>query len=173
MILTTTQHIEVPLEQLEPAKSNARRTAAPAPDHEQLVASIRAHGLLAPLLVRPRGGIADGSYLVVDGMRRLVALREIDDPAPVPCTLETGETPAGELSAAGNLHVALHPADQAEAFERMRDGGSTIEAVADRFGVTVRTVRRRLALAGLAPEVRGPREPFDKVEPGFTNEETE
>ena len=157
MMLTTTHHIEVPLDHLEPAKSNARRTPATAADHEQLVASIRAHGLLTPLLVRERGGGVDAeseTYLVVDGARRLAALRELDEPAPVPCTREMSETHAGELSVAGNLHVALHPADQVEAFERMRDAGETIEAVADRFGVTVRTVRRRLALAGVAPAVR-------------------
>ena len=156
-----TKYLEVPLEHLELSKANARRTPATLADTVELRASIKAHGLLTPLLVRHHSAGEDGRYLVVDGARRLYALTDLaaadehyQPGGRVPCTLEEGEHHAGELSLAGNLHVALHPADQVEAFQRMEAAGETIEAVADRFGVTARTVRRRLALAGLAPEVR-------------------
>ena len=151
---TMTKYLEVPLEHLEISKANARRTPATLADTVELRASIQAHGLLTPLLVQC---LSSQRYVVVDGARRLEALAFIEPAWRIPCTLEEGEHDAGELSVAGNLHVSLHPADQVEAFGRMEAAGLTIEAVADRFGVTVRTMRRRLALAalaGLAPEVR-------------------
>ena len=150
------QYIEVPLEHLEVSKANARRMSAGPAAHAELAGTVATHGLLEPLLVRhdPRWKPADGRYLVINGGRRLEVLREIGADYPIPCVLDESAYHPGELSIAGNLHVQLHPVDQVEAFERMRDAGETIEAVADRFGVTVRTVRRRLALAGLAVEVR-------------------
>ena len=157
MEMGTTKYIEVPLEHLEVSRANARRTPAALADAQGLRASIVAHGLLTPLLVQC---LSSERYIVVDGARRLHALTDLaaadehyQPGGRIPCTLDEGEHHAGELSVAGNLHIALHPADQVEAFQRMTDAGGTVAEVANRFGVTTRTVQRRLALAGLAPEV--------------------
>ena len=45
----------------------------------------------------------------------------------------------------------MHPADQVEAFRRLADAGSTAAAIAARFGVSKRTVEKRLRLGNAAP----------------------
>ena len=45
----------------------------------------------------------------------------------------------------------MHPADQVEAFRRLADAGSTAGAIAARFGVSERTVEKRLRLGNAAP----------------------
>lgn len=49
---------------------------------------------------------------------------------------------------------ALDPIDEAEAFAKLLTGGSKIEDVSIETGVSVQTIRRRLALADLAPEAK-------------------
>ena len=65
---------ELPIDALEPSRTNPRRTMNKAAVSE-LAASIRANGLLQPLLVRPISE-THGKYEVVCGNRRLLALRE-------------------------------------------------------------------------------------------------
>ena len=45
----------------------------------------------------------------------------------------------------------MHPADQFEAFAALHEGGTGIEDIAARFGVSVHTVRQRLRLAVVSP----------------------
>ena len=57
-----------------------------------------------------------------------------------------------EVSLAENMvRAAMHPADQVEAFRRLADAGSTAAAIAARFGVSERTVEKRLHLGNAAP----------------------
>ena len=59
---------------------------------------------------------------------------------------------AEEVSLAENsVRAAMHPADQVEAFRRLADAGSTAAAIAVRFGVSGRTVEKRLRLGNAAP----------------------
>ena len=57
----------------------------------------------------------------------------------------------GDLPAASGVRAAMHPADQVEAFRRLADAGSTAPAIAARFGVSERTVEKRLRLGNAAP----------------------
>ena len=68
--------ISVSLSKLIPSKRNPRRVKPQREAHRQMVASIRAHGLLAPLVVRADDGNA-GDFKVIAGNRRLAALREV------------------------------------------------------------------------------------------------
>ena len=45
----------------------------------------------------------------------------------------------------------MHPADQFEAFAALHEGGTGIEDIAARFGVSAHTVRQRLRLAVISP----------------------
>ncbi len=59
---------------------------------------------------------------------------------------------ATEASLAENVvRVAMHPADQFEAFSRLAQEGRSAERIAERFGVTTLTVRQRLKLAAVSP----------------------
>ena len=61
-----------------------------------------------------------------------------------------------EISAAENMvRVNMHPVDQFTAFHTMLERGLSAREIANRFGLTARTVQRRLRLGGVAPEILG------------------
>jgi ParB family transcriptional regulator, chromosome partitioning protein len=133
------------------------------PELPELIASIKAHGLLDNLVVHPEHPTSKKSkrakharYGVVSGGRRwraLTALREqgfIDDDYPVECKICSYED-AIEISLAANMFRIMHPADQFVAFKELIDAGRSVEEVAARFGVTPLVIQRRLRLANLHP----------------------
>ena len=152
----------IPLQSLIPSPQNVRKTPAEGTAFDQLKTSIAAHGLLENLLVQPaaRHGDDTGLYEVVAGGRRLAALQSLaDDGAiapdhPVACHVLPDESPAAELSLAENtVRVAMHPADQVEAFAKLARDGATVAEIAARFGVSERTVEQRLRLGNAALEL--------------------
>jgi ParB family transcriptional regulator, chromosome partitioning protein len=151
--MTTMQTI--PLNQLVFSPANVRKTGA-KDGIDGLAASIAAHGLLQNLQVRPG---KSGQFEVVAGGRRLAALRllakqqKIAADYPVPChACETED--AAEISLAENeMRMAMHPADQFEAFKKLTDQGHGPEAIAARFGTTARIVEQRLKLAVVSPKL--------------------
>ena len=151
---------DIPLSQLELSPDNVRKTPADASAFTELKASIAAHGLLENLIARAMGPGADGiaRYAVIAGGRRLAAMQALaaegalDEDHPVPCRMIGGIVAAEEVSLAENtVRAAMHPADQVEAFRRLADAGSTAAAIAARFGVSERTVEKRLRLGNAAP----------------------
>lgn len=151
---------EIPLSHLKPSDTNVRKTEQTEGILE-LAASIKAHGLIHPLLVRPGG--EKELIEVVAGGRRMAAMLELVDQGemdaddPVSCRVIHGDTSdpeAAELSLIENEYrVAMHPADQITAFRKLASGGSSVGQIAARFGYSERTVRQRLALAGVCDEV--------------------
>jgi ParB family chromosome partitioning protein len=124
------------------------------------VASIRAYGLLAPLVVRADDGSA-GDFKVIAGDRRLRALRAIYQDAPkppkVPCILRAvDDTTAEALALAENyIREPMHPLDEAEAFARLaQEEAKGVEAIAAEFGVSQPYVRQRMKLATLAEPIK-------------------
>ena len=155
--LTCTTVRELTLDTLEPAPENVRTAPPEAAALAELKASLAAHGLLASLVVRPVEGVRP-RYAVVAGGRRLAALKALAAEGaipvnhPVPCRVDGSDTPPAELSLAENVvRVAMHPADQAEAFGRLAAGGASAAAIAARFGVSERVVAQRLRLGNAAP----------------------
>ena len=150
----------IPLRNLEPSDRNARTTAAPAEAMRELEASLEAHGLLENLVVRAKG---DGKpFQVVGGGRRLRALRTLAkkrrsrfrNTTPIPCRVIADDAIDEEISAAENLvRVNMHPVDQFAAFNKLLERGLSAREIANRFGLTARTVQRRLRLGGVAPEI--------------------
>ncbi len=154
---------EISLAKLVPSPANVRRTGAGL-GIEALAASIRAHGLLQSLVVRPAldgEGQATGKYEVAAGGRRLAALKllakrkRIGKGAVIPCRVLDGDGVDGaEASLAENVvRLDMHPADQFEAFARLHQEGAGlgVEGIAARFGVSAHTVRQRLRLAVVSP----------------------
>ena len=145
----------IPLGQLSHCAANTRKTKASPGELAELVASINAHGLLENLVVSPTG---NDIYEVVAGARRFDALHVLakagDVPADlgVPCTVIENGADVSEISLAENtVRVAMHPADQVEAFCRLHEQGSTVEEIANRFGITESLVTKRIRLGGVAP----------------------
>lgn len=146
----------VALSKLVLAPTNTRRTQ-PDMGLDELVASIKAHGLLHPLAVKPR---PKGKFEVVAGGRRLRALKRLGadghldrDHKVEVRVLDDADNPT-EISLAENaVRVDMHPADQFEAFKTLADEGVAVDAIADRFGVSARTVQRRLRLGAVSPRL--------------------
>ena len=152
----------IPLDRLERSPANVRRTEAGKSAFAELKASIAAHGLLENLVVRSIGPGEDGGehFAVIAGARRLAALNDLASegnvPAdhPVPCRVIENGAADGELSLAENVvRVAMHPADQVEAFGALALAGATVADIAARFGASERIVEQRLRLGHAAPEL--------------------
>ena len=150
----------IPLSQLELSPDNVRKTPADASAFTELKASIAAHGLLENLIARAMEPGTDcvARYAVIAGGRRLAAMQALaaegtlDEDHLVPCRMIGAIVAAEEVSLAENsVRAAMHPADQVEAFRRLADAGSTAGAIAARFGVSERTVEKRLRLGNAAP----------------------
>jgi ParB family chromosome partitioning protein len=148
--------LTAPLDRLRPGGAFNVRTEYTKAEIASLAASILHQQQLAPLIVAPDGN----TFLVGAGNRRLRAFQllqkqgKIKKTHPVWIELTTKEH-LREISLTENVQrVALHPVDEFEAFEQLVQDGATISAIADRFGLTEREVRQRLALGKLAPEIR-------------------
>ena len=146
----------VALNRLHANGDDLRSTPAMEDADRELRASIAAHGLLEPLVVRRH----DEEWSVVAGHRRYRALcalaeaGEIADDAAVHCTILHDDVDSTEAALAENVvRVAMHPADQVTAFKRLADEGASTEDIANRFGLAKVTVEKRLRLGNLAPEV--------------------
>ena len=152
----------IPLDRLERSPANVRRTEAGKTAFTELKASIAAHGLLENLVARSIGPGEDGGehYAVIAGGRRLDALRDLasegvlETDHPVSCRVIDNGAADSELSLAENVvRVAMHPADQVQAFGTLANDGASVADIAARFGVSERTVEQRLRLGNAAPEI--------------------
>jgi len=156
-----TQSTTVPFSKLVAADAiNARASSKEGID--ELAHSIRSHGLIQPLAVRP----ADGSdkFELIDGRRRYMAMAKlVKDKAsewtkstPVPVLVRNeGDAEALETSLVANtVRLPMHAVDQFEVFARLAEQGKSDSDIASRFGISERTVRQQKALGRLAPVVR-------------------
>ncbi len=150
----------IPLENLTITKINARTHGA-TEGLDSLAASIRAQGVLQPLLVRPLDEAEGAGFEIVAGQRRFLACQRLAQDAPVeplPCLVlaATDDAAALEISLAENIErLPMEPLDQHEAFAKLVKLGQGVAEIAARFGVTERLVKQRLALAGLIDGIKG------------------
>jgi ParB family chromosome partitioning protein len=120
---------------------------------QELAASIREHGVLQPILVRP---LDDGRYQLIAGERRWRASR-IAGHATIPALVEEiDDDTALEISIIENLQREdISPLDEAAMYDRMiRDHGYSIRRLADKLGKDKGYLENRLRLADAPPEIR-------------------
>ncbi|PQM26716.1 chromosome partitioning protein ParB [Sphingopyxis lindanitolerans] len=129
------------------------------PDVSDILPSIRARGILVPLLVRPN--CDPGRFEIVAGRRRFTAanciVREGGAARPLPCAIldDGDDADALEASMIENLQrVAPDEVSQWEAFVKLAKTGRSIEEIADKFAFEVKAVKRILALGALLPRIR-------------------
>jgi ParB family chromosome partitioning protein len=123
-----------------------------AAELEHLAASIREHGILQPLVVRPRGD----RYELVAGERRLRAARRAgltDVPVVV---RDVPDEQMLELALVENLQRQdLDPIEKAESFQAyLSSTGRTQSAAAERLGLDRSTVANMIRLLDLPAEVQ-------------------
>ncbi len=119
---------------------------------EELAESVRQHGVLQPLLVRP---IPGGRYQIVAGERRWRAAR-MAGLSEVPVIIrDLDDTEVMVLAMIENLQrEQLNPAEEAEGYRRLRDEfGMTQEEIAEKVGKSRPSVANALRLTGLSKEI--------------------
>lgn len=144
----------VPPDQIHPNPLQPRRTFSPE-ELEQLVASIRQHGILQPLVVTER---SDGTYELIAGERRLRAATIAGLPA-VPVVVHAhAPDDRGKLELALIENVQrqdLNPMERAVAYRQLHEEfGLTQEAIATRVGISRSSVAHALRLLTLPRDMQ-------------------
>ena len=142
----------IPVDNIE-SNPNQPRTVFDADALHELAASVREHGVLQPILVRPLG---QNRYQLVAGERRWRAAKEAGL-ATIPALVEElDDDTALEISIIENLQREdLSPLEEAAMYDRMvREHGYSIRKLAEKLGKDKGYLENRLRLAGAPDEIR-------------------
>ncbi len=150
---STAPHVRViPLRDIESPRSND------AADLDSLMRSIQAHGVLQPILVRPRGGRFD----LITGRKRLAAAHAAGR-GEIPCLVHhADDVRARELADADNVRV--EPSGTLAPAAELREGGhdglrelgksfGTIASCLNLLGDRDQVLRDRVALDLIRTEI--------------------
>ncbi len=150
------QITQIPFEQLKISKLNPRYSEPP-PDTSHIKPTIKARGILQPLLVR----LEDKHYGVVFGRSRWFSVKEIRAEGgsfeTVPCVIMKSGDDADALEAGIIENCARSnpaPMTEYENFVHLIKMGRTIEGIAQTFGIKPHEVKQRLALGNLLSKIR-------------------
>jgi ParB family chromosome partitioning protein len=165
---TSTSSLQIiPLSHIVPSKTNPRKTFA-GPEFDELVESIRMHGVLQPVLVRPMFDGDDGDlvhYELVAGERRFRASTAAEK-SSIPAMVQIlTDDQAMELQVIENMQrkdvTALEEANGFRALHALllKDNPKLthtelVQTIATRIGKSVRYVWARLKLNELIPELQ-------------------
>jgi ParB/RepB/Spo0J family partition protein len=131
--------------------ANRRNIREHLDDIDELAASIRANGLLQPLIVNDQAG----TLVVTDGHRRLAACQRAHVPTVV--CLVTTDADARRVTTtmlAAAMHQGLKPLEQARAFHDLRAEGLTVLDIARATGYSTGLIRQRLLLLELPDDAQ-------------------
>jgi ParB family transcriptional regulator, chromosome partitioning protein len=142
----------IPVERIEPNPQQPR-LAFNEETLQELSASVKEHGILQPILVRPLEG---GRYQLIAGERRWRAskLAGLDT---IPALIEDiDDDTALEIAIIENLQREdISPLDEAAMYDRMvHEHGYSIRKLADKLGKDKGYLENRLRLADAPTEVR-------------------
>jgi len=142
----------VPVDRVD-ANPNQPRLAFDQTSLNELTASVREHGVLQPILVRPHTA---GRYELVAGERRWRAAKAAGL-ATIPALIEEiDDETALEIAVIENLQREdLSPMDEALIYDKMiRQHGYSIRRLAQKLGKDKGYLENRLRLADAPPEIR-------------------
>jgi ParB family chromosome partitioning protein len=159
------KHIDLANLSVSPANMRAK---GKTPDIANILPSVRARGVLVPLIVRAKScpepaeaGSAD-TYEIVAGKRRYHAALAVAEEGggieELPCAVIEPGDDAAALEASLIENIARLDPDEAtrwETFTRLVKEGRSPEDIALTFGLTQVQVKRTLALGNLLPRIRG------------------
>ncbi|MGH2391866.1 MAG: ParB/RepB/Spo0J family partition protein [Candidatus Limnocylindria bacterium] len=143
---------QVPLDRIVP-NPHQPRARFEGQDQDVLAASISAHGVLQPVVVR---GLANGDYQLIAGERRVRAARQAGL-TQVPAVIrDPSEEQMIELALIENLQrTDLNPLEEAMGFRVLIERfGLAHDAVASRIGRSRASISNALRLLDLAPETQ-------------------
>ena len=144
--------LELPLDRID-RNPYQTRTRFDESALNELAQSIRASGVVQPIVVRP---LAEGRYQLIAGERRLLASRLAGKTAIPAIVREVSDEQAMEMTVVENLQRAdLNPMEQARAYDRLaREFKMTQEQMAQRTGKERATVANFLRLLRLPAPVQ-------------------
>jgi ParB family chromosome partitioning protein len=117
----------------------------------ELADSIREHGVLQPILVRPVGG----QYELIAGERRWRASRMAQRDSIPAIVVDFDDETALEVSIIENLQREdVSPLEEASMFRKMTDLGYSVRQLAQKIGKDKGYVENRMRLADAPPEIR-------------------
>jgi ParB family transcriptional regulator, chromosome partitioning protein len=117
----------------------------------ELADSIREHGVLQPILVRPVGS----QFELIAGERRWRASKLAGREAIPAIVVEFDEQTALEVSIIENLQREdVSPLEEAAMFRKMTDLGYSVRQLAQKIGKDKGYVENRIRLADAPPEIR-------------------
>jgi ParB family transcriptional regulator, chromosome partitioning protein len=152
-----TDHVlveEIPLDQIQPSKVNPRRRKDEKALTE-LAESIKARGVLQPILVRPRN---EGGYEIVCGERRYEASRTAGKEEIPARVVHLSDSEALELAVIENIQrESVHELDEALGYQQlMRQNPElyTVDTLALKIGRSPKYIYGRLRLAELTPNLQ-------------------
>jgi ParB family chromosome partitioning protein len=140
------------IEDLYPGPEQPRRVFD-ASKLDELAQSIQTHGVITPLVVRPR---PDGGYYLIAGERRWRAAQKAGVTELPVVVQDIAEGEAFERALVENLQRAdLGPLEEAAAFQRLSEEfGLTQDQIGERIGKDRSTVANTMRLLKLPAEVR-------------------
>lgn len=144
--------IDLPVESVVECQSNPRR-AFDTDALAELAESVRAHGILQPILVRPGKGT---TFELVAGHRRLrAAVAAGLDHVPV-IVRELDDKQVLEIQVIENLQrTDLHPLEEAEGYRRLhQEFGYSVEDLAAKVGKSKAYVYSRMRYTHLPPNAK-------------------
>ena len=143
--------------------SEGNRKNAKDESFEQLVNSIKEHGILEPPVVRKLPAPQIG-YKVVAGRRRVEAVRQLNKrkggvhAVSIDCMVIDPDDPRSdeEIALAENVNrLEMHPLDESALFARMADKGMSVEEIAKYYARSPSAIYKRLRLRTLIDELKG------------------
>ena len=149
--------------ELEKITSEGNRKNAKDESFEQLVNSIKEHGILEPPVVRKLPAPQIG-YKVVAGRRRVEAVRQLNKrkggvhAVSIDCMVIDPDDPRSdeEIALAENVNrLEMHPLDEAATFKLMADKGMSAGNIAKYYARSPSAIYKRLRLAGLSDDLKG------------------
>lgn len=157
----------IPVSQLVPSQTNPDSRCQGA-EFDELVESVRLHGVIVPILVRPFGAL---NFEIVAGERRFRAAVKAGKPALPAMVRELTDLEAHELQLIENLQRKdITPLEEAQGYADLmasmakEDAGrpliermskqEQVQFIADRIGKSVRYVWARMKLVQLVPEAQ-------------------
>lgn len=139
------------VDDLIPTPDNPRRIDPKSEKFADLVASVKARGVLVPVLARPHPRKA-GKFDLRAGHRRLMAARQAKLEAVPAIVREMDDAEAMEVTVLENLQREdLHPLEEARGVLALMKQGKDARAIGGKIGKSPQWVLRRAALADLSP----------------------
>ena len=128
------------------------RQGRPGPEFDELVASIRRHGILQPVVARP----ANGAYQIVAGERRFRAAQAAGLTTVPAVVRDISDREALEVALIENIRREdLNPMERARAYRRLgAEFGLTQEEIAEAVGGSRASISNTMRLLDLPEDVQ-------------------